>query len=83
MNLYPNPTQGIFNMDITTLDITDKEALITITDLIGQPVLSKPIMIHSGSNKETLSLSGNAAGVYIVQLTVEGQSVFSRIVLDK
>ena len=83
MNLYPNPTQGTFNMDITTLDISDKEALITITDLIGQPVLSKPIMIHSGSNKETLSLSGNAAGVYIVQLTVEGQSVFSRIVLDK
>ena len=83
MNLYPNPTQGTFNIDITTLDIADKEALITITDLVGQPVMSKPIMLHSGSNKETLSLSGNAAGVYIVQLTVDGQSVFSRIVLDK
>ena len=83
VNIYPNPTQGSFGMDITTLDISDKEALITITNLIGQPVLSKAIIIHSGSNKETLSLSGNAAGVYIVQLTVEGQSVFSRILLDK
>ena len=83
MNLYPNPTQGTFNMDITTLDVADREALITITDMVGQPVISRPIMLHSGSNKETLSLSGNAAGVYIVQLTVDGQSVFSRIVLDK
>ena len=83
MSLYPNPTQGTFTMDITTLDIADKEALITITDLMGQPILSRPIMLHSGSNKEILSLSGNAAGVYIVQLTVDGQSVFSRIVLDK
>jgi hypothetical protein len=83
MSLYPNPTQGTFNMDVTTTDIADKEALITITDLIGQPVLSRPIMLHSGDNKEVLSLRGNAAGIYIVQLTVDGQSIFSRIVLDK
>jgi hypothetical protein len=84
VKIYPNPTQGSFTMDISASNSTNKDAQILITDLLGQPVLSKPVILHSGNNKEVISMGENtSSGIYIVQLTVDGQSIYYRIVLDK
>jgi hypothetical protein len=84
VNIYPNPSQGSFAIVISTLVETDKDAEIIITDLVGQSVLSKPVTLRPGYNKEDISLGESAtSGIYIVQLSVDGQSLYYRIVLDK
>lgn len=84
VRLYPNPTQGSFNMDINITSITNKDAQISVTDLIGQSILIQPVVLHSGYNSELVTLSENAvSGIYIAQLTIDGESLFYRIVLNK
>jgi len=84
ISIYPNPTQGSFNMDINSLSMTDRDAQITVIDLIGQPILNQPISLHPGDNKNVITLSESAgSGVYIIRLTVEGRSAYYRIVLEK
>jgi hypothetical protein len=69
-------------MDINSA--TERDAEITITDLVGQSILSKSVQLHAGSNKQVLSLDdGATSGVYIIQLHADGQSMYFRIVLDK
>ena len=82
--IYPNPTQGSFAMDISASNITNSDGRITITNLLGQSVFTMPIILHAGDNKENISLSGNITpGVYIVQITVGGQSQYYHITVDK
>jgi hypothetical protein len=83
VNIYPNPTQGSFNMDINTVSISNRQAQISVTDMVGQSVLNKSIILQSGFNKEVISLSDAVSGIYIVQLTVDGQYLYYRLVLNK
>ncbi len=82
--IYPNPTNGSFTMDISAPNISDKEAQISVTDLLGQFILTEPMTLHSGNNKKVVSMAeGSTSGVYVVQLRVEGQSLYYRIVLNR
>jgi hypothetical protein len=84
VDIYPNPTQGSFNMDINVSAISSKDVLISVTDMVGQNILSMPVTLHSGHTHEVISLGEKAvSGVYLIQLTVDGQSLYYRIVLDK
>lgn len=71
MQVSPNP----FVEDIT-IRFTSTEngsAQIRITNLAGQTMLSKQSTITKGySNIKVESLSGLAAGMYMVQLTLNG-----------
>jgi hypothetical protein len=84
VDIYPNPTQGSFNMDINATAVSSKDARISVTDMVGQNILSMPVTLHSGHTHEVIYLGEKAvSGVYLIQLTVEGQSLYYRIVLDK
>lgn len=62
--LYPNPTNGEFTIDIT------EDALLEVVDLTGRIVLSESIL--AGSN--SLSV-GTQPGVYLYRLIQHGVSV--------
>ena len=82
VKIYPNPTTGSFSIDINAL--TSGDAKITITDLLGQIVTTRSLMLRAGYNKEEFTLGENAVtGVYMVELITDGGSLFYRLVLDK
>jgi hypothetical protein len=83
VNIYPNPAQSSFTMDINAPSITVKDAQISVIDMVGQSIVTRPVTLHTGANKEMISMTVAASGVYIVQLTVDGQSLYYRLVLDK
>jgi hypothetical protein len=84
VDIYPNPTQGTFNMDINASIINSKDAQITVTDMLGQNVLIMPVTLHAGKTHEVISLGEQSvSGIYLIQLTLDGQSLYYRIVLDK
>jgi hypothetical protein len=70
-------------MDINAPSITVKDAQISVIDMVGQSIVTRPVTLHTGANKEMISMTVAASGVYIVQLTVDGQSLYYRLVLDK
>jgi hypothetical protein len=79
--LYPNPTSGMTNVAIRTKKAG--EAAITVTNLLGQVVISKTINLNEGGNSVQLDMNVQAAGIYNVTInTVEG-SVVKRLNVTK
>jgi hypothetical protein len=84
ISIYPNPSQSSFTMDIELASGTNKDAQISVSDLLGQSMLSRPVILRSGHNTEVVTLGESAvSGIYIIQLTIDGQSSYYRIVLER
>lgn len=76
--LYPNPTNGD-----ATLDIRMEESLpvnVNVFDINGLLVSRKTIAASTHST-ESIDLSGNAPGMYIVQVIVQDQAYHARLIL--
>jgi len=70
--VYPNPTNGIF-----TVTSSQKHSL-TVFDIAGKVILED----RSLSNKHTVSLNGNACGIYLLNINVGDKSIVKRITLE-
>lgn len=82
ISVYPNPNAGSFTVDITS--IAEKDAKITVTDVLGQAILSDYIPLRSGDNKKQITLADNIApGIYIVGVTVDGQTLYQPVSIEK
>ncbi len=75
--LYPNPSNGIFNLVTGTNEITS----IELYDLSGKIIWSKKDF--EGSNSEIpLNLSLISQGIYFVKVTANNQSIVKRIIKE-
>ena len=81
VKLFPNPTNGIF--DISFSDKITTEQFLTISNLMGQNVLS--LTIPRATLQQTVNLSAMEAGIYFVHLkdTVSGESSTFKILIEK
>jgi len=64
IRLYPNPTDGILNVEVDRLP-EGMQARFSIYNLSGKLLLDK----NSPSGYETLDLTSQPAGTYILQIT--------------
>ena len=62
VHLYPNPTNGIFNISVDNL--RDK-ATVSIYNLLGQRVLTSSL----SADKTEINLAGEALGTYLYRVT--------------
>lgn len=69
--IYPNPTEGM----MTISNPTNESLEMTIYDTKGQVILRKSLQ-----TSETVDLTGNAAGHYLVELKGANNSVIRKIV---
>jgi hypothetical protein len=74
INVYPNPTKGIVNLDFSNNEVQN----IRITDISGKLIFEKSVVLPN----ETLDLSMNPAGVYFVTIQTNDKVFTSRIVLQ-
>lgn len=63
--VYPNPTGGILNVEIQSLDVFDTK--LFVYDVIGQKSLEKSISLTKGLNTLNLDCSNLSKGTYILQ----------------
>lgn len=75
LKLYPNPTQGLINLDFESLNSTDLS--IKIFDTKGSEVLNIDENIFSGSNKIQINTTSLEEGLYIIQL-LNGKSFVTK-----
>jgi len=78
MSVTPNPTSGIFDVNIQLMNTQD--AVIEVTDATGRIVLSDNLKNVFGKTV-TLSLNGFADGVYFVNLHTQNEVLTKRVVL--
>ncbi|MEQ9301988.1 MAG: T9SS type A sorting domain-containing protein [Cyclobacteriaceae bacterium] len=71
LRIYPNPAQDQITIESIGLD------RITLMNITGQELF----MINQPRNRETLSLAGLSAGIYLVKLTLGQQQVTRKIIL--
>jgi len=75
--VYPNPTKGILNVEIK--DYTDQmQADYRIVDMSGKTIFSKKAI----NGYQTFDLSRQAAGIYLLQIRINGESVIWKIVKE-
>jgi len=70
MMLYPNPAN-----DFTSISIDmdhSAEAVVNVVNTLGQTVISTSEQLESGTSKIQLATAGLSAGVYFVNVEIEG-----------
>ncbi len=82
VSVYPNPNAGAFTLEVNS-DITTT-AQLSLLDVIGQNVLTDQMPLRPGDNKHQIYLPESAAsGVYILQLSVEGHTLYQRVTVER
>ncbi|MCD6345958.1 MAG: T9SS type A sorting domain-containing protein, partial [Bacteroidales bacterium] len=77
--VYPNPSQGIFNISINSLNAS--KLRLNIVNSLGQVVIQKSISARAGDTTERLDLSMFENGLYyIFVITPEGHYTQARLI---
>jgi hypothetical protein len=79
VNVYPNPTEGLFNVSATFANPETMQ--ITVTDALGQTIY-KSIPKTTISELTTIDLRNKANGIYFVELTTDKGSVVKKVSLS-
>ncbi len=78
VDVYPNPSNGLVTIDLK--GALAQNAKIEVYNSLGQNVINQTYTQASG--KFEINLTDYAKGVYSIKLTVEGQVVNKRVVLQ-
>lgn len=77
ITVYPNPTQGLF--DINYPSIKNESGQLNIFDSTGKTIYTD---LFNGSYAKKIDLSTRAKGIYFIVILAEGQRVVKKIVLE-
>jgi hypothetical protein len=72
MNIYPNPTNGDF---VTIQTPVNGVKYVEVFDITGKR------LINTSLSADTLEVSSLSAGMYLIKVTVEGQSKTSKLIV--
>jgi hypothetical protein len=79
-NLYPNPSQGEFNLDISGL--TSQKVNITILNSLGNMVYQKEYIPSYGVLQDIIRLKDKAKGVFLITISDGKNKLSKRIVIN-
>jgi len=80
LNIYPNPTRGLFNISFIAEKVDNFE--ITIVDAFGKLVSQEDKQDFIGVYNKQVDLSDSPRGIYMLQLKTQNSLVSKRIVLQ-
>lgn len=81
LNLYPNPNNGNFRVEFEVEN--SKDVALRVMNMIGQIVYQRNTGKVSGSYREDINLSNQAAGVYNLQIITEDGTISRKVTIRK
>ncbi len=81
LNIYPNPTTGLVNVDYNLDQSTSLKAVVT--DVVGKTVMTRDLRSAAGAQHQTLDLSNLGNGMYLITLDAGDRHVTRTITLNK
>lgn len=79
LEVYPNPSTGIFNVLISNL--FPGRAEVNVFDLKGKQIFNDQFIVSIASNKFSINLSGVAKGVYLLNVVLNGSKLSRKLVV--
>lgn len=80
INVYPNPTNGSFQIEFTSSKHTD--ARIGIVNLLGAKVWEKDIIIRPGKNNLNINSGLDIAGIYFLRISDKETQITHKIIFQ-
>jgi len=80
LNIYPNPTSGMFNISFITEEVVDLKLMIV--DAYGKTILIENNDIFIGEYTKQVDLSEYPKGIYMVQIRTNNSFITKRIVVQ-
>lgn len=71
MNLYPNPTSDVLNLNLNLMNASDVN--LSIVNNLGQTVMVRNLGNLNGNTTSTFDVSSLASGIYNVNIFVNGE----------
>ena len=78
-DVHPNPTTGIFTIDLSNIDFDDYR--ISVTNVLGQEIYSVSKEINRITS-EKIDISNFDKGVYILEISSSNSSISKKIILE-
>lgn len=76
LNLYPNPGDGLFYIEINNDDLT-----LEITNVNGKLIFNKKLNINSTSSVEKINLSSHPKGIYFILVKSENEVKVGKLLI--
>ena len=76
--VFPNPSKGIFNLNLYNPD--KGIANVTVTDLVGNELISKQFQVTLSSAKFMLDLTSFPKGIYILKVDLNGSWLSKKLI---
>ncbi|HSN47678.1 MAG TPA: T9SS type A sorting domain-containing protein [Flavobacterium sp.] len=77
--IYPNPSNGVINVEYKEIPVSK----IDVVNVLGQVVKSIKIDPSKSQTSERIDMSGNANGIYIINVSTNETSSSYKVVLNK
>ena len=82
--IYPNPNKGEFTIKGSLISFADENAIMAITDVMGQVIFEKQITAVNGQINEKLSIGKSVpAGMYILTIHSANESSVYHFVIEE
>ena len=82
VNIYPNPSNGIFTMELAKLNRTfGTEYSVSVLNVLGQKVYSKTLDVI-GHSVETIDLSHMEKGIYLLEVTHNRSTYSQKLIIE-
>jgi hypothetical protein len=72
LRVYPNPTTGLFNVELNSAEINS----VVVTDVTGRIVMA----VGAHGNTVSMNLDGLASGVYYAKINSDNNSAVVRVI---
>jgi PKD repeat protein len=79
VNVYPNPTTGIFNLQLNATQETNYE--LTLTNALGRQVITETLKVN-GAATHSIDLSDMAQGVYYLYIRSNSGTIIEKIIKE-
>lgn len=80
VGVYPNPANDVLNVNVN-LNSNDN-AVITMYNALGQAVITETREMNAGLNSVQLNTSNLESGVYFMNVTVNGSTSTTKVVIE-
>jgi len=80
LNIYPNPTDDLINIEFSSLN--NKKIIITIDNTLGQEVFKQEFLNYQGNFSQKFNVSKLSQGVYYVNINTQ-QSITTKMITIK
>ncbi len=80
LNIYPNPSQGLFKIEIGKN--SDPISSIYISDILGRTRITRNINFEGSDDLQEFDLTGFAKGIYFIEFSNSHSRSFRKIILN-